>query len=409
MIDVRRPDDSRPPAPVHAPPRVALFAFDLPGEPRSAVAYARSLARALAARGSEIHLFINAPAAAPAPGVREQQVLSTEPDLAGVPLARNLCAALSDHVARAMREYGAFQVAHACQWSSAPAALVARRHGAVRAVVSFLDTVFSRDGACNRDERTAQVRRIEQQAAQEADALVAGSESVRQELAWLYGADEKRVHTWYADALEEEAAPDSAAARAALRLAPDDRAVAFAGDWSPAGGSDLFLELARLLRLQEPALRFCVAVEGAGAARVEADIKRRGLGDAFRFAPASAGADAALAACDVAVVPARVATSYRPVFRAWRAARPVVVARTGPTHVLEAGRTGVLAFPYAQALADAVAPLLADRAAAAAMGDAGRRALDHAFTWPHTAINLTKLYRATAAAPAGRPETIHGA
>lgn len=368
--------------------RVGVLARAQSGEPRDALAYAANLTRALHESGVHAHLLADcAPVALP-PEVPFHRIVPAPGEAEDVVAAARLfCAAVVPVIGRLGQEYGPFHILHACSWASAPAALSARRHGGARAVVTFLDTVFSRTGHCNGDRLTAHIRNLEQQAAREADLLVAGNEAVRRELAWLYGAEGDRVKRVPADALWTLPAPREP------RVPDSPPCVGFAGPWSAEGGSDLFLQAVRALADERPDLRMVVAADGLSPAKLEADLRRRGLSN--RLVSGPSGQDP-LAACDVVVVPARGPVGQSGVYQARALGVPVVVARTGPVELVEPGRTGSLAFPFADSLVQEVKKWLSG---------APRVSPSAAFTWRDAAINLNAYYRAVLARSEGAAES----
>lgn len=367
--------------------RIGILARASADEPRDPLAYAVLLARALREAGHEVHLLADRPPEAPPDDLPFQRVSPSPGEAADVVAAARLfCAALVPVIGRLSQDHGPFHILHACSWTTAPAALSARRHGGASAVVTFLDTVFSRTGHCNGDRLTAHIRNLEQQAAREADLLVAGNEAVRRELAWLYGAEGDRVSVVSADALWSRPSPRGP-------RAPDTPpCVGFAGPWSAEGGSDLFLQAVRTLADAHPDVRMVVAAEGLAPAKLEADLRRRGLTD--RLVATPTGLDP-LAACDVVVVPARGPVGHSGVYRARALGLPVVVARTGPAELVEPGRTGSLAFPFPASLVREIKFWLSGTL---------RVTPSDAFTWRDAAINLGAYYRAVLAHREGAAE-----
>jgi glycosyltransferase involved in cell wall biosynthesis len=358
------------------PLRVALLTRAEPGSPRDPHAYAVALAAALRAAGAQVHLFSDQPPAADRSDLPYQAVMAP-PAEAGdaVAAARAYCSALVPLIGRVSQDRGSFHVLHACGWTTAPAALSVRRHGGARAVVTFLDTVFGRAGHCNGDRATAHIRNLEQQAAREADLVIAANESVRAELAWLYDATGERVRV----VPDTPLAADVTAPRLARAATP---CLGFVGPWNHDGGSDLFLEVARLMALEQPGLRVVVAADAIAPAKLESDLRRRGLGD--RRADTAGLADP-LAACDVVLASARRPVGHHGLYRARALGLPVVVTRTGPAELVEPGRTGSVSFPFAAALLTDVKKWLSDTAPAVPSAS---------FTWSHAAINLIAYYRA---------------
>ncbi len=363
-----------------ARPRIALFAFELQGEPRSPLAFAVQLATALEQGGLDAHIFSNKPSTFP----RTHVIQSNEVSSAPIAQARALCAAAAEHVGHIAQQVGPFLACHAIQWSSVPAVLSAARHGGARSIVTFLDTVFSRHGQVNGAPEVAQVRRLEQVAAEQCDEVLAGSEPVRQELAWLYSSTSARVIT--SEALDAKPTEEEIIPASAYRLA-------FLGTWDATGGSDLFLETIRLLAPGNVLWQFAVSGDSVPRARLEADLRRRGQGDLIARIEEGATADSILLPGTIALIPARQSLSLAPVLAAWRAGCPVVVARTGPHHVVDEAVNGCRTLPSATAMADVARKMAINPERVHAWGVAGRRKFEKQFTWSAVVLSMSALYR----------------
>lgn len=365
---------------------IALLARATPGESRDPLIYAAELATALHKAGLQVHILGDQPPAVDLPFYRVESPAAESAD--PVADARRFCAAAVHGLSRLSELRGPFHILHACSWQTAPAALSARRHGGARAAVTFLDTLFMRTGQCGGDRTTTQIRNLEQQAVREADLLIAGHEEVRRQLAWLYNAPDDRLRVVPADALPVAYPP---------RATRPDRAAApclgFIGPWTHEGGSDVFLQMVRELAPLYPGLRFVLAAEGASASKVEADVRRRGLGHLFHK-PEGAGDE--LAVCHVAVSPARAAVGHRGHYRARALGIPVVVARTGAAELVDPGRTGSVAYPTAASLSVEVKAWLSLPALVPA----------ESFTWDLAAANLIAQYRVVLARSNTAPELI---
>lgn len=364
-----------------AGPRVALLAFDLPGDAPAPTSYALSLARALDRHGVAVHLFSNVSLDFP-----RCVAIATPSGVSGpVATARALCSTAAAHVDRIGRELGAFDAIHAVQWSSAPVALGSARRGSCKSVVTFLDTVFSRHGHVNGTPEVAQVRVLEQQAAEGCDTILAASEPVRQEIAWLYGRSAPR------QAITPLAPVDVLSERPEAPKSPYQ--VAFAGTWDDAGGADLFIEIARLLAARATHWRFCLGADTVAAARLESDLRRRGRAELFARFDFTPDAATARQQASLVVVPARSDGNASAIHAAWAHARPVAVTRSGPHHDVSAGIDGYIAIPRAPALAECVERALSDPPRSRAMGEAGRHKVENNFTWSAVASKVSAIYR----------------
>lgn len=365
---------------------IALLARAAPGEPHDPLIYAAELATALQKAGLQVHILGDQPPAVDLPFYHVETPAAESAD--PVADARRFCAAAVHGLSRLSELRGPFHILHACSWSTAPAALSARRHGGARAAVTFLDTLFMRTGQCGGDRITTQIRNLEQQAVREADLVIAGHEEVRRQLAWLYGASDDRMKMVPADVL-----PAALAIRPARPEPTAAPCLGFVGPWTHDGGSDVFLQMVRELAPLYPGLLFVLAAEGASPSKVEADVRRRGLGHLL-LPPEGTGDP--LAVCQVVVSPARVAVGHRGLYRARALGIPAVVARTGAAELVDPGRTGSVTYPTAAALSVEVKAWLSLPALVPA----------ESFTWDLAAANLIAQYRVVLARTNAAPELI---
>jgi lipid-A-disaccharide synthase len=116
--------------------------------------------------------------------------------------------------------------------------------------------------------------------------------------------------------------PDAAAARASLGLPSDASVVALLPGSRASEVQYLlgrFLEAARQMQREQPALRFVLPAVPNLHARVEAEVARRGLGGIVQVLRGQS--HAALAACDVTLIASGTATLEAALFK-----RPMVIA-----------------------------------------------------------------------------------
>jgi glycosyltransferase involved in cell wall biosynthesis len=184
---------------------------------------------------------------------------------------------------------------------------------------------------------------------------------------------------------------------------------------NPWKGLDVFVEAAAVVARAHPAARF-VVVGGAldayadWASHLGALAAARGLGPRLVFAGPQPRAvvSAILRRADVLVMPTLVSEGLGSALLEAMAWEKPVVATTvgGPAEVVRPGTTGALVPPGdARSLAGAIDRLLADPAAARAMGRAGYARLLAEFSVEGYAGRVTALYRQVLdrGAGAGRP------
>jgi lipopolysaccharide/colanic/teichoic acid biosynthesis glycosyltransferase/glycosyltransferase involved in cell wall biosynthesis len=163
---------------------------------------------------------------------------------------------------------------------------------------------------------------------------------------------------------------DRQRARAALGLAPEDRAVVAVGHLMPCKGYGDLIEAARQVCLRSPQARFLIVGDGPLRARLAEQILAAGVNGRIRLLGERDDVPALLAASDVYVRSSLWEGVGRAVVEAMYARKPVVVTELpGILEVVRDGETGLLAPPGdPAALAAAIErvlddPQLADRLA----------------------------------------------
>lgn len=143
-----------------------------------------------------------------------------------------------------------------------------------------------------------------------------------------------------------------------------------------------------------PDVQVRVAGDGAERAALEAQAAELGLSERVQFLGQRDDVPELLRACDVFVLPSQFEGHPLAALEAMAAGRAVVATDSGGTReaVLH-GETGLLVPPGdAVALADAVRDLVADRARARRMGEAGRARVRQEFGASLMAERVTQLY-----------------
>ncbi len=163
----------------------------------------------------------------------------------------------------------------------------------------------------------------------------------------------------------------------------------------PQKGLDVLVEAAADLAARRPAPLIAVVGEGPLERELRANIAGRGLADVVRLTGPSRHAPDELAAADVVVAPSRWESGPLVVAEALQLGRPVVATPVGFVgEVIEDERSGrIVPVGDAAALAGAVAALLDDRAAAEAMGAAGRDRAAEVLGPEHLVDGVVDVYR----------------
>jgi glycosyltransferase involved in cell wall biosynthesis len=165
-------------------------------------------------------------------------------------------------------------------------------------------------------------------------------------------------------------------------------------------GQEVFVAAAEQLAASFPAARFvCIGDAYPGNESHVDELRRRaeraGIGDRFEITGDIEDVAAATAALDIAVMPSVVPEPFgNVVMEAMCLGKPVIAsANGGGREQIEDGVTGFLFPPGdADALARALATLLADPTLARAMGEAGQRRFEALFTSEKGHAAIRRLY-----------------
>ncbi len=183
------------------------------------------------------------------------------------------------------------------------------------------------------------------------------------------------------DAGRYRAAVDRTAMRRGLGLEEGDRAIVVVATLKEQKGHRYLIDAAAALAEQFPAARFLFAGDGELRQDLTDRIAARGLEQRVHLLGTRQDVPALLAAADLFVLPSLWEGLSMALVEAMASALPIVATEvSGTRQVLTHGETGLLVPPGdSEALARAIAAMLADPARAAAMGEAARHHIETNF------------------------------
>ncbi|MFT4299195.1 MAG: D-inositol-3-phosphate glycosyltransferase [Aeromicrobium sp.] len=385
--------------------------------------YVMELSRQLAVRGVEVEIFTRATSRHQDETVRAEPGITVRHVAAGPfeglrkeDLPAQLCSFVRD-VLRVEAELGPgyFDLVHSHYWLSGQVGTVVSERWGVPLVHTMHTMAKVKNAQLAAGDAPEPLGRVrgEEEIVRLADRLIANTDDERAQLVGLYDADPARVDVVHPGVdLDRFRAGRQGQARRRLGIADDTALILFAGRIQPLKAPDLVLGAAARLLAEDPSLRSRLrvavvgGVSGSGMDRPTAlaDLSARlGLDDVVRFVPAVTQDVLAdwYAAASVVCVPSYNESFGLVAIEAQACGTPVVAARVGglPTAVSD-GVSGVLVDRHDAAdYAEALRPLLADRALCEAMG---AKAVLHAagFGWDATAERTLAVY---AAAREGTP------
>jgi glycosyltransferase involved in cell wall biosynthesis len=176
--------------------------------------------------------------------------------------------------------------------------------------------------------------------------------------------------------------PARAAARRAAGFDPDRRLVAQVGRLEPQKDYPTYLAAAARVAARVPDVDFLAVGDGALRPELEAEAARLGLGLRLRFTGVRHDVPALLGGVDVLVLASRYEGLPNAVIEAMAAGAVVVATDVGGVgELIVPGETGIIVpVERPDAIADAVAGLLADPERMRAMAVAARRRIEERFT-----------------------------
>lgn len=300
-----------------------------------------------------------------------------------------LLAPILDYAARmpALLAGAAFDVIHAHDWLTLPAAAIAKQRTNRPLIAHVHSTEVERAGT--RAHR--HVLAIEHEGLRLADRIVAVSQATRQVLVTHYGIDPAKVDVVY------NAADQVPRITPRQRTIAADPVVVFIGRVTQQKGPHYFIEAACKLRRIWGHAKFVMAGDGDLLPTMKALVQARGLQQCFHF-PGFLDAPSVrswLERADVFIMPSLAEPFGIGALEAVRAGVPVVVSRhAGVAEVIE--HLSRVDSGDAQAMADAVARLLAspDEAYRQAVNAQRDEAV---WTWRRSAEAIQAIYRLLAA------------
>ncbi len=252
------------------------------------------------------------------------------------------------------------------------------------------------------DHLTPRQKAVQRMACALAHRVVANSEAVRAQLV-AEGYDTRRIVV-LRNGVDLSAVVGGATGtrvRAELGMRDDVPAIGVISRLNRLKGVEYFLDAAERLAPRFPEAVFLVAGDntepndrGRYRAGLEAEARRRGLGDRVRFLGFRRDVPEVLAALTVSVLPSLTEGLSNSVLESMAVGVPVVATAVGGNlELVEDGVSGVLVPPRdGAALASAIASLLERPAHAAAMAATGRRRTLEAFSLERMVDDTAALY-----------------
>ena len=289
-------------------------------------------------------------------------------------------------VAKTIASDASFEIIHAHDWLTFPAAIEAKRVSGKPLVVHIHSTDFDRSGG----SANPAIYEIEKNGMDQADQIITVSDLIKRRLTDQYHIPASKITTIY-NAVANHPEPEE---KKQIRV-KRRRTVTFLGRLTIQKGPEYFVNVARMIIHKIPDVHFVMAGAGEMKDQMVELCARFGLGDRFHFTGFLNGqeVDEVLRSSDVVIMPS-VSEPFGIVpLEAMSANVPVIISRQ--SGVAEMVKNAIITdFWDVQAMADAVHGILKHKLLAKTLSDEGRNEVQE-YNWEKTAGSIRKLYRKT--------------
>ena len=353
------------------------------------------LSRALAARGTEVHVLSNSI------GGRDQEVVMEgvavhrinfpsppePPDPTSCVVQFNVC--LIERAHQLLPEMGAIDIVHAHDWLVALAAESIARRLQLPLVTTIHDTAIGKNFG-RLDQRQQYVALTERWLVATSQRIVACSQFVKGELIDHYAADESRLEVipcGVDTALYQT--PVNLPAFRSVFARPQEKLVLYVGRLDREKGVDVLIRAFDKLTPREAVLRLVLVGEGQAKPGLQELVGSLGLADVVTFLGyvALPALGAIYQSAELVVVPSLYEPFGLVALEAMAAARPVIASDAGGlAEIVTDEQTGLRVWAGdVDAVASAVTRLLEDREFASQLARRGQQWASTEFSWDRVA------------------------
>ncbi len=312
---------------------------------------------------------------------------------------QEMCRSFVWHFFQAEDHGGHFDVVHAHDWLAANALVwIKRGRPDHRALLTMHSTEYGRSGNHFWKGGSARIRDLERHGTECADRVIAVSQSLKQELMWMYNLPDWKCAVIYngVSVHRYDGYINAADVKSRYGIGPMDPTVLFSGRLVVQKGPDLLLEAVPGLLRGHPRARFLFAGDGHMRGSLQRRADQLGVAHATRFLGHRNGGELVnlYKACDVVCVPSRNEPFGLIILEAWAAGKPVVASQNGgPNELIWHNVTGLKIHPQVESIGWGLGTLFTDFEWGRWMGRNGRRAVETAFAWDTVAERTEQCYK----------------
>lgn len=286
-------------------------------------------------------------------------------------------------VARTIASHNDFNLIHAHDWLTFPAAVAAKQISGKPLIVHIHSTDFDRSGG----SVNPAIYTIEKQGMDAADQVITVSNRIKNRLIVEYNISPSKITTVY-NAIE----PETQDTNGLDKRKSKRKTVTFLGRITIQKGPEYFVEVARMILLRMKHVRFVMAGSGELKEKIIDLCARYGISDKFHFPGFLKGKEVSqmLQQSDLFIMPS-VSEPFGIVpLEAMQANVPIIISlQSGVSEVIQnAVKTD---FWDVQAMADAVHGILTHKKLAKTMTDKGKQEVSK-LNWESSARQIRQVY-----------------
>lgn len=358
------------------------------------------LASALARKGHEVHVFTR---------IGDRQ--SSYEHINGVHYHRchhefdsnfpkeieNMCRSFLHAFLQTEDLIGPFDIVHAHDWLAANAMIWIKNMRERRTVLTMHSTEYGRCGNNFAGGVSQDVSNVEWAGIYHADRVISVSDTLKQELMWLYSMPEDKAHVIY-NGVNYRAFDgwiDDLAVRKMYDIGPSDPIILFAGRMVYQKGPDLLAESIPTILKDYHNAKFVFIGDGGLRSQVEGRVGQLGVRESTRFLGHQSGwrLNDLFKASTCVCVPSRNEPFGIVILEAWSAGKPVVATMNGgPSEFVWHNVNGYKVKAEVDSINWGLGTLLADGEYANWMGRNGRHAVETTFSWDKVADETLAVY-----------------
>lgn len=366
-------------------------------------AHVSELACALERKGHEVHIFTRMAFPGHAQNEKVDGVYYHRIPFAGhhdfVEEVNNMCRSFVNTLFGVEDYMGAhFDIVHAHDWLTSNAMVWIKEGKGRKSIMTIHSTEYGRCGNNFYNGPSVRIRDHERHGTYCADRVIAVSNTLRDEVKWMYNVPDHKIDTVYNGVNFNHFYGDLDAGYIKQRywIDPMDPFVLFAGRMTEQKGPDILMEAIPGILHFYPKTKFVFAGDGNLRHSVENRAYQLGVGHATRFLGHQNSwiLRDLFKACDCVCVPSRNEPFGIVILEAWSAGKPVVATvNGGPSEFVWHDVTGYKVNPTPDSVGWGLGTLLSNFDHARWMGNNGKYAAEKDFSWDVIGDHTLDVYK----------------